>query len=179
MLAVIREAVNADFAEIRGVINDGASAYRGVIPDDRWHEPYMSEAELQSEIRAGVEFSCSIDGGQIVAVMGIQDMGPVVLVRHAYVRTFARRRGLGAELLAALTRKVKKPILIGEMASSETGGNKAAWINAIIPALQQDFPLIKAVIWFDVNKERDWRISSSSATESAFRTLAADPFFNP
>ena len=72
----------------------------------------------------------------------------------------------------------KKPILIGEMASSETGGNKAAWINAIIPSLQSDFPLIKGVIWFDVDKERDWRISSSSATESAFRTLAADPFFN-
>lgn len=73
----------------------------------------------------------------------------------------------------------KKPILIGEMASSETGGNKAAWINAMIPSLQSDFPLIKGVIWFDVNKERDWRISSSTATESAFRTLAADPFFNP
>jgi len=72
----------------------------------------------------------------------------------------------------------KKPILIGEMASSATGGDKAAWINAIIPSLQQDFPLIKGVIWFDVKKERDWRISSSSASESAFRTLAADPFFS-
>jgi len=72
----------------------------------------------------------------------------------------------------------KKPILIGEMASSETGGDKAAWLNAIVPSLQQDFPLIKAVIWFDVNKERDWRISSSPASESAFRTLAADPFFS-
>jgi hypothetical protein len=73
----------------------------------------------------------------------------------------------------------KKPILIGEMASSEIGGNKAAWINAIVPSLKSDFPLIKGVIWFDVEKERDWRISSSSATESAFRALAADPFFNP
>ncbi|HYQ01144.1 MAG TPA: glycosyl hydrolase [Polyangiaceae bacterium] len=72
----------------------------------------------------------------------------------------------------------KKPILIGEMASSPTGGDKAAWIDAIIPSLQQDFPLIKGVIWFDVKKERDWRISSSSASESAFRTLAADPFFS-
>jgi beta-mannanase len=73
----------------------------------------------------------------------------------------------------------KKPILIGEMASSETTGNKAAWINAMIPSLKNDYPLIKGVIWFDVNKERDWRISSSAATESAFRALAGDPFFNP
>ena len=72
----------------------------------------------------------------------------------------------------------KKPILIGEMASSPTGGDKGAWINAIIPALKNDFPLIKGVIWFDTEKERDWRISSSSATESAFRALAADPFFS-
>ena len=73
----------------------------------------------------------------------------------------------------------KKPILIGEMASSETGGSKADWLKAMIPSLKSDFPLIKAVVWFDVNKERDWRISSSTATEQAFRAMASDPFFNP
>jgi len=73
----------------------------------------------------------------------------------------------------------KKPILIGEMASSETGGNKAEWLNAMIPSLKNDFPWIKGVVWFDVNKERDWRISSSAATEKAFRALAEDPFFSP
>lgn len=72
----------------------------------------------------------------------------------------------------------KKPILIGEMASSEMGGDKAAWINAIIPTLKNDFPLIKGLIWFDVQKERDWLISSSPASEAAFRNLAADPFFS-
>ena len=72
----------------------------------------------------------------------------------------------------------KKPILIGEMASSETAGNKSAWINDMIPSLKSDFPLIKGLIWFDVNKERDWRISSSAATESAFRAMAADPYFS-
>ena len=73
----------------------------------------------------------------------------------------------------------KKPILIGEMASSETGGNKAEWLNAMIPSLKNDFPWIKGVVWFDVNKERDWRISSSAATEKAFRAMAADKFFSP
>jgi GNAT superfamily N-acetyltransferase len=110
---VIRQAEATDFAAICAVINDGASAYEGVIPDDRWHEPYMTEAELRAEIAAGIEFSCCIDGDQIVGVMGIQDMGPVVLIRHAYVRTLLCRQGLGAELLSALTEKVDKPILIG------------------------------------------------------------------
>jgi hypothetical protein len=73
----------------------------------------------------------------------------------------------------------QKPIIIGEMSSSETGGDKAAWIDAMLPSLEQDFPLIRAVVWFDVNKERDWRISSSAATEAAFKRMAADPYFNP
>ena len=110
---MIREATAADLADIRAVINDGALAYRGLIPDDRWREPYMSKGELQSEVTAGVEFSCCVDGGEIVGVMGIQDMGPVVLIRHAYVRTAVRRQGLGAELLASLTQAVNKPILVG------------------------------------------------------------------
>lgn len=110
---MIRNATPADFDDIRVVINDGASAYRGVIPEDRWHEPYISEKELRTEIEAGVEFICSVQRGQIAGVMGIQDMGPVVLIRHAYVRTSARRQGLGAELLAGLTQEVTKPILVG------------------------------------------------------------------
>ena len=73
---MIRQAEATDFAAICAVINDGASAYEGVIPDDRWHEPYMTEAELRAEIAAGIEFSCCIDGDQVVGVMGIQDMGP-------------------------------------------------------------------------------------------------------
>ena len=73
----------------------------------------------------------------------------------------------------------QKPILIGEMSSSETGGDKAAWIADMVPVLKQDFPLIRGVVWFDVNKERDWRISSSAETEAAFKAMAADPYFNP
>jgi len=72
-----------------------------------------------------------------------------------------------------------KPIVIGEMASTELGGDKGAWIDGIVPALQGEFPLIKALLWFDVDKETDWRISSSSASEAAFVTMANDPYFNP
>ena len=73
----------------------------------------------------------------------------------------------------------KKPILIGEMSSSETGGDKAAWIAGMIPSLKTDYPLIKGVVWFDVNKERDWRVDSSTSTLTAFKAMAGDPFFNP
>jgi hypothetical protein len=72
-----------------------------------------------------------------------------------------------------------KPIMIGEMASAEAGGDKAAWIDAIVPTLGSKYPLIKGLVWFDINKETDWRVSSSSATEQAFVRLAADPYLNP
>lgn len=83
-----------------------------------------------------------------------------------------------ADVYATLATK-KKPILIGEMASTEEGGDKAAWIDAMVPALQNDFPLIKALVWFDIDKETDWRISSSQASEAAFVRMANDPYMNP
>jgi hypothetical protein len=73
----------------------------------------------------------------------------------------------------------RKPILIGEMASAQAGGDKAKWIDGIIPTLRTSFPLIKGVIWFDINKERDWRISSSRESEASFIRMMNDPYFNP
>jgi hypothetical protein len=73
----------------------------------------------------------------------------------------------------------KKPIMIGEMSSAQVGGNKAKWIDEIIPTLRASFPLIKCVVWFDINKEADWRISSSPESEAAFIRMAKDPYFNP
>ena len=73
----------------------------------------------------------------------------------------------------------KKPIIIGEMSSAEAGGDKAKWIDGMIPTLRTSFPLIKCVIWFDINKEADWRISSSPVAEASFIRMAKDPYFNP
>jgi hypothetical protein len=70
-----------------------------------------------------------------------------------------------------------KPILIGEMASAQVGGDKAKWIDAIIPTLRADFPLIKGLVWFDIDKETDWRISSSPEAQAAFMRMANDPYF--
>jgi hypothetical protein len=73
----------------------------------------------------------------------------------------------------------KKPIMIREMSSAQVGGDKAKWIDEIIPTLRDSFPLIKCVVWFDINKEADWRISSSPESEAAFIRMAQDPYFNP
>lgn len=73
----------------------------------------------------------------------------------------------------------KKPIIIGEMSSAQVGGDKAKWIDEIVPTLRTDYPLIKCLIWFDINKERDWRISSSPESEAAFIRMAKNPYFNP
>lgn len=110
---MIRRSTESDFQAIFEVINDAAIAYKGIIPADRWHEPYMSAEALRHEIEDGVEFRVYESGGEILGAMGIQDKGDVVLIRHAYVRTRARRGGIGAQLLRNLETLTRKPILIG------------------------------------------------------------------
>jgi GNAT superfamily N-acetyltransferase len=100
------------------VINDSAAAYREVIPADCWHEPYMPAEELAHEIAAGVSFWAYIEDGAVAGVMGIQDRGEVTLIRHAYVKTDARRGGIGGELLKWLLAMTKKPVLVGTWAAA-------------------------------------------------------------
>ena len=95
------------------IINDAAQAYKGVIPADRWHEPYMPLEELKGQIGEGIVFSGCESEGRLVGVMGIQDKGEVTLIRHAYVRTSERRKGIGEKLLKHLEGTTAKPILIG------------------------------------------------------------------
>jgi GNAT superfamily N-acetyltransferase len=110
---MIRKGTDEDFEEIFTIINDAAIAYKGVIPPDQWHEPYMTKEELQTQIEDGVRFSCYVDNHEILAVMGIQDKRDVELIRHAYVRTQQRNKGVGTLLLRELIREATKPILIG------------------------------------------------------------------
>ncbi len=100
------------------VINDAADAYRGIIPEDRWKEPYMPREELREEIDDDVVFYGYTTGGELVGLMGIQDKGDVTLMRHAYVRTGSRRCGIGSQLLAYLQQRTSKPILIGTWADA-------------------------------------------------------------
>ena len=89
---MIRKCDQNDFSEIFTVINDAATAYKGIIPEDRWHDPYMPEEELKEQITQGVEFWCYVENTGLMGVMGIQDKGEVTLIRHAYVRTSHRHR---------------------------------------------------------------------------------------
>jgi GNAT superfamily N-acetyltransferase len=107
-----------DAGTILEIVNAAAEAYRGVIPADRWHEPYMSAAELEGEIAAGVRFSaCEVDD-QVVGVMGIQAVRNVDLIRHAYVRPSWQGRGIGKALLDRLRETTRRPILIGTWAAA-------------------------------------------------------------
>ena len=115
---LIRQSVESDFAGILGIINDAAVAYRGVIPADRWHEPYMSAGDLETQIAEGVVFWIAEQEGRLSGVMGIQDKGDVALVRHAYVASTTQRSGVGTKLLRHVETLVDKPILIGTWAAA-------------------------------------------------------------
>jgi N-acetylglutamate synthase-like GNAT family acetyltransferase len=110
---MVRNATQADFQRIYEIINDAAQAYKGIIPADRWHEPYMPQTELEEQIADGVRFTCFLENDEIVGVMGIQDKGEVNLIRHAYVSTKRRGGGIGSILLRELVENSPKPILIG------------------------------------------------------------------
>jgi N-acetylglutamate synthase-like GNAT family acetyltransferase len=114
----IRKCKESDHRTIFEIINDAAQAYKDVIPEDRWHEPYMPLEELRHEIKAGVVFWGLEDHGDLLGVMGIQDKGDVTLIRHAYVRTRVRKQGIGTRLLKYLEAITDKPILIGTWADA-------------------------------------------------------------
>ena len=115
---MIRPCTQADFEVIWQIINDAAQAYQGVIPADCWHEPYMSKVQLQHEIDDGVRFWGFDANDGLVGVMGVQDKGEVNLIRHAYVKTAHRRKGIGAQLLGFLESRSDKPILVGTWADA-------------------------------------------------------------
>ncbi len=116
--AVVRACRADEVDTIFEIVNDAASAYRGIIPADRWHEPYMPLPELQAEIAAGVLFSGVDVDGVLAGVMGLQHVGDVALIRHAYTRTAFQGHGYGAALLRALCAQTDRPMLVGTWAAA-------------------------------------------------------------
>jgi GNAT superfamily N-acetyltransferase len=115
----IRPCSDADREAIFAIVNAAAEAYRGVIPADRWHEPYMPMEELDGEIAAGVEFWGYEDGGELLGIMGIQRLGEVDLIRHAYVLPDSQGQGVGGALLGHLLGTATRPMLVGTWAAAE------------------------------------------------------------
>ncbi|HJS92770.1 MAG TPA: GNAT family N-acetyltransferase [Solirubrobacteraceae bacterium] len=116
---VIRRCREDEFDAILGVINQAAEAYRGVIPPDRWHEPYFPPSELDEAIASGVAFWGSEIEGELVGVMGIQPVGDVELIRHAYVVPDRQGSGIGGALLEHLMGRSKRQVLVGTWAAAE------------------------------------------------------------
>lgn len=108
-----------DFDEIHEIINDAAIDYKGVIPIESWKEPYMTSKELNIEMEEGVRFWCYREGENILGIMGIQPKGDVTLIRHAYTRTIARGRGIGAQLINHLTQMTDNPILTATWSAAD------------------------------------------------------------
>jgi N-acetylglutamate synthase-like GNAT family acetyltransferase len=117
-MGAIRRCEPADSAAILAIVNDAAQAYRGHIPADRWHEPYMPPDELEHELAAGVVFWGWEEEGALAGVMGLQDVRDVALIRHAYVATAVRGRGIGGRLLAHLLGETARPVLVGTWAAA-------------------------------------------------------------
>jgi N-acetylglutamate synthase-like GNAT family acetyltransferase len=114
----IRKSMNSDLQAMSAIVNAAAQAYRGVIPADRWHEPYMPLDELEKEIAHGVLFWVAEEDGRVLGVMGIQDKADVALVRHAYVAPDVQRKGVGRMLLRHVESLTGKPVLIGTWADA-------------------------------------------------------------
>ncbi len=115
---MIRKCTEADIDVIYEIINDAAQAYCDVIPEDMWHDPYMSKAALMQELQDGVVFWGIVENDSLVGVMGMQDKGDVTLVRHAYTKTEQRTKGIGSRLLQFIERETDKPILVGTWADA-------------------------------------------------------------
>ena len=116
---MIQKLTNADFQTILNIVNDAAIAYKGKIPADRWKEPYMPTRELEEEIQRGVQFYGWTENEIVIAVMGIQRIGDVTLIRHAYTLTSHQRKGFGEKLLNYLLSLAQtRKILVGTWASA-------------------------------------------------------------
>ena len=118
-MATVRPCRDDERAAILAIVNDAAEAYRGVIPADRWHEPYMPADELDSELAAGVVFWGYEENGELLGIMGIQRVRDVDLVRHAYVSPARQRAGIGGALVERLAGSARRRMLVGTWADAE------------------------------------------------------------
>lgn len=118
-MASIRRCREDEREAILAIVNAAAEAYRGVIPADRWHEPYMPAGELEREIRDGVVFWGAERDGALVGVMGVQRVRDVELIRHAYVAPGSQGHRIGGALLEHLAAGSAHRLLVGTWAAAD------------------------------------------------------------
>lgn len=117
---MIRNCTNIEFDRILAIINEAAQVYKGIIPDDRWKDPYMPAEELSDEIAAGVIFhGYEVPRVGLVGVMGVQFVEDVALIRHAYVIPEHQRSGIGSALLIRQSEQLDRPVLVGTWADAK------------------------------------------------------------
>ncbi len=102
---MISEYTKSDIFKILHVINDASLRYKGVIPDNCWREPYMSEQELIDEFSNKVRMFGYHNNNKLTGVIGIQKVRDVILIRHAYILTSYQGKGTGSALLEYLLKK--------------------------------------------------------------------------
>ena len=153
---MIRPCEPAELDDVCALVNDAAVAYRGVIAADCWNEPYMPIDELRRDVDDGVRFWGFFDDGQLVGAMGLQDVGEVALVRHAYTRTAKQGAGIGAALLAHLRDQTDRPLLVGTWKA-------ATWAIRFYQA--RGFTLVTAP-QKDALLRRHWTVSVRQMAES-------------
>jgi len=115
---MIRQCDDTDFETLYSIINEAAQKYKGIIPEDRWKEPYMAREEIEHEIDHGIVFWGYERNGELIGVMGIQRVKDVTLIRHSYIRMTAQGQGVGSKLLSFLGNQTSRPILIGTWADA-------------------------------------------------------------
>jgi len=117
---MIIEYTKSDTSKILHVINDASLRYKGVIPDDCWHEPYMSKHELINEFNDGVRMYGFHDNNKLIGVIGIQEVKDVILIRHAYTLTSYQNKGTGSAMLEYLLKKNQNSrLLVGTWKNAE------------------------------------------------------------
>jgi GNAT superfamily N-acetyltransferase len=179
-VSAIRRCRDDERGAILAIVNAAAEAYRGVIPADRWHEPYMPREELDDAIAAGVAFWGCEAGGELVGVMGSQPVGDVELIRHAYVAPASQGRGVGGALLEHLRAASSRQMLVGTWAAARwaiafyrrhgfepLGGERAYWE---IPARQIETSIVLA--WPPLDAAWDLAAVRRTAARSRRRSAA-------
>ena len=154
---MISEYTKSDAPKILHIINDASLKYKGVIPDDCWHEPYMSKQELIDELNDGIRVYGYHDNNKFIGVIGVQEIKDVILIRHAYTLTSYQNKGTGSILLEHLLKKNQNSrLLVGTWKKAEWAIRFYEKFDFILHAKEQSTLLLK----------KYWKIPSKQINNS-------------